>query len=113
VVVGSAGARESGSVSPALRATPALTDRVAHPIFIKSHLPTMAADPDDLKALEHRIDELIEACQRLKSENQELRMEQDQLNVEHAKLVEKTRIARERIESMIGRLKALERSGPG
>ncbi len=73
----------------------------------------MAADQDDLKALEHRIDELIEACQRLKSENQELRSEQDQLSVEHAKLVEKTRIARERIESMIGRLKALERSGPG
>lgn len=73
----------------------------------------MAADSDDLKVLERRIDELIEACQRLKSENQELRTEQDQLNMEHAKLIEKTRIARERIESMIGRLKALERSGPG
>ena len=73
----------------------------------------MAADQDDLKILESRIDELIEACQRLKSENTELRSEQDQLSVEHARLVEKTRIARERIESMIGRLKALERSGPG
>ena len=70
----------------------------------------MAANEDHLKALETRIDQLIEACQRLKIENDALRTEQDQLQVEHAKLTEKTRIARERIEMMIGRLKALERS---
>ena len=65
---------------------------------------------DDLKVLENRIDDLIAACHRLKSENSVLKSEHDSLNAQHAKLVEKTRVARERIETMIGRLKALERS---
>lgn len=65
---------------------------------------------DDLKILESRIDDLIAACQRLKSENSSLKSEHDSLNVQHAKLMEKTRVARERIEAMIGRLKTLERS---
>lgn len=66
-------------------------------------------DSDDIKQLESRIDQLIQACQRLKNENASLQSERQELDVEHAKLVEKTRIARERIESMIDRLKALER----
>lgn len=65
---------------------------------------------DDLKVLENRIDELISACQRLKSENSLLKSEHDSLSAQHVKLTEKTRVARERIEAMIGRLKALERS---
>lgn len=64
----------------------------------------------DLKILESRIDELIEACQRLKSENQSLKSDQNNLNEQHARLMEKTRLARARIETMIDRLKALERS---
>ncbi|MBI3900467.1 MAG: TIGR02449 family protein [Gammaproteobacteria bacterium] len=67
-------------------------------------------DNDDLKQLENRIDQLIEACQQLKNENTVLRSEQDNMHAEHARLMEKTRIARERIESMINRLKALERA---
>lgn len=66
-------------------------------------------ESDDLKQLESRIDQLIEACQRLQSENSTLKSEHGHLQVERAKLLEKTRIARERIESMIDRLKALER----
>lgn len=65
---------------------------------------------DDLKVLENRIDDLITACQRLKSENSLLKSEHGNLSAQHAKLTEKTRVARERIETMIGRLKALERS---
>lgn len=67
-------------------------------------------DSDDLKQLESRIDQLIEACQRLQNENQSLKSEQGSLQAERTRLLEKTRIARERIESMINRLKALERS---
>jgi cell division protein ZapB len=59
-------------------------------------------DNENLKKLESRVDDLIGACRQLKKDN---RVIQD----EHAKLVEKTQIARARIESMIGRLKALER----
>lgn len=66
-------------------------------------------ESDDLKQLESRIDQLIDACQRLQHENSALKSEQGSLQAERAKLLEKTRIARERIESMINRLKALER----
>ena len=66
-------------------------------------------ESDDLKQLESRIDQLIEACQRLQNENTVLKSEQNDLQAERAKLLDKTRIARERIESMINRLKALER----
>ncbi len=68
------------------------------------------ADSSDLKILESRIDELIETCQRLKSENLSLKTDQDGLSEQHARLMEKTRLARARIETMIDRLKALERS---
>ena len=64
----------------------------------------------DLKILESRIDELIEACRRLKLENSSLKSDQNNLNEQHARLMEKTRLARARIETMIDRLKALERS---
>ncbi len=64
----------------------------------------------DLKILESRIDELIETCRRLKGENQSLKSESNDLSEQHARLMEKTRLARARIETMIDRLKALERS---
>ncbi|MBI3547355.1 MAG: TIGR02449 family protein [Gammaproteobacteria bacterium] len=67
-------------------------------------------DNQDLKILESRIDELIEYCRRLKNENQSLKSEQNNLSEQHARLMEKTRLARARIETMIDRLKALERS---
>ena len=53
------------------------------------------SDPD-LKGLEHRIDELIRTCQRLKQENQLLRQQQ------------KNDMARTQAENMLVRLKALE-----
>jgi cell division protein ZapB len=67
-------------------------------------------ESEDLRKLETRIDDLINACQRLREENQALKSEQDELGEKHSRLVEKTRIARERIETMISRLKSLERS---
>lgn len=68
-----------------------------------------SVETDEIKNLEDRIDQLIEFCQRLKLENHSLKSENEGLNAEHARLVEKTRLARTRVESMIGRLKALER----
>jgi cell division protein ZapB len=67
-------------------------------------------DSDELKKLEARIEELIDECQRLRRENLQLKSERGDLSEKHARLMEKTRIARERIEAMIGRLKALERT---
>jgi cell division protein ZapB len=57
---------------------------------------------ENLKKLENRVEDLIGTCRQLKKDNHTIKDE-------HAKLIEKTQIARTRIESMIGRLKALER----
>jgi cell division protein ZapB len=67
-------------------------------------------ESDDLKKLESRVDELIALVERFRHENRLLQSERDNLNDRHTRLSEKTKLARERIESMIGRLKALERS---
>lgn len=62
----------------------------------------------DLKALEVRVEELIRACDFLKEENKTLKVAQENLVAERATLVEKTELARTRIEAMISRLKSLE-----
>lgn len=62
----------------------------------------------DLKALEYRVDELIQLCHQLKGENQALRDQQSNLMSERASLMEKNEMARSRIEAMIMRLKNME-----
>ncbi|MEN8174691.1 MAG: TIGR02449 family protein [Pseudomonadota bacterium] len=62
----------------------------------------------ELKALESRVDDLISACQNLKQENQTLKVRQDTLVAERAALIEKTEMAKSRVEAMITRLKSLE-----
>ena len=63
---------------------------------------------DDWKALEAKIDELIELCSVLTRENRALRAQQQNWTTERAKLIEKNELAKSRVESMITRLKALE-----
>lgn len=65
---------------------------------------------NDLKNLEAKVDALIDACNQLKSENSSLMLEKDNISKQHAELLEKTKTARTRLESMIDRLKALDRS---
>ncbi|MDJ0806275.1 MAG: TIGR02449 family protein [Gammaproteobacteria bacterium] len=62
----------------------------------------------DLRKLEVRVEELIRACAYLKEENKSLRTRQDTLVAERAALIEKTELARSRVEAMISRLKAME-----
>ena len=62
----------------------------------------------DLRKLEVRVEELIRACSYLKDENDSLRNRQESLVAERAALIEKTEIARTRVEAMITRLKAME-----
>lgn len=66
-------------------------------------------DNENLKKLESRVEDLIGTCRQLRKQNHAMRSDHEQLTGEHAKLIEKTQIARARIEAMIGRLKALER----
>jgi len=63
---------------------------------------------EQLARLEQRVDLLLSQNARLRDENQMLRHSQEQLVAERAQLLEKTELARARIESMISRLKAME-----
>lgn len=62
----------------------------------------------DLKMLERRVDELIQRIHALSRENQSLRDSQSSLIAERARLIEKTEMARTRVEGMITRLKSME-----
>ena len=62
----------------------------------------------DLKKLEVRVEELIRACAQLKDENHSLRSQQDSLMAERADLIEKTELAKSRVEGIITRLKSME-----
>ena len=68
----------------------------------------LAASDLDLRSLEARVNDLIRTCNTLKAENNSLRSRQDQLVAERAALIEKTEMARNRVEAMIQRLKSLE-----
>ena len=61
-----------------------------------------------ISKLERQIDELLALCDKLKDENNLLRNRQDLLVEERARLIEKTELARSRVESMLVRLKAME-----
>jgi cell division protein ZapB len=63
---------------------------------------------NDLLKLEQRVDELIDTCSHLGKENRTLKAQQEKLVAERAALIEKTELARSRVEAMITRLKALE-----
>jgi cell division protein ZapB len=62
----------------------------------------------DLVTLEAQVDELIQTCEHLSDENRALRDQQSTLVAERAGLIEKTELARSRVEAMIARLKAME-----
>ena len=64
----------------------------------------------DLKRLEERVEELISTVKQLQKENVSLRSKQEHLTVERAELIEKTELAKSRVEAMISRLKSMETS---
>jgi len=62
----------------------------------------------ELKDLEEKLDILITQYNAIKNENSTLKVKQDELVKEKAKLLEKTTLARTRVEAMITRLKSME-----
>jgi cell division protein ZapB len=64
----------------------------------------------ELKRLEKRIDELVGTVHRLKDENRALRQRQETLATEKTSVMNRNEQVRARVEAMIGRLKAMERS---
>ena len=63
---------------------------------------------DDLKRLEGRLDDLVQVCDRLQSENKSLKEQQDSLSKERATLLQNNEQVRGRVEAMIVRLKSME-----
>lgn len=61
-----------------------------------------------IKSLSTKIDDLIALCAQLDQENRRLKEEAGQWLKEREQLVEKTELARTKVETMITRLKALE-----
>ena len=68
-----------------------------------------AMSVSDLGLLKEKVDELIDLCEVLGRENRALRGQQQSWTNERAKLIEKNELAKSKVESMIGRLKALEK----
>lgn len=72
----------------------------------------IAADTDvELKRLDESVDVLLGTINQLKEENVQLRSQQEFLQVERSRLMEKTETARTRVEAIINRLKAMESNG--
>ena len=65
-------------------------------------------DTLDTQTLEEKIDRLILICGKLEDENRALRDQQNNLIAERAALVEKSELARSRVEAMITRLRGME-----
>jgi cell division protein ZapB len=64
--------------------------------------------PSALKNFEDQLDQLVEKYIDVKNENTSLKIKQETLAQEKAQLLEKTTLARTRVEAMITRLKAME-----
>ena len=58
--------------------------------------------------LEDKVEELIQLCSEMKSENQLLRDDKHHWEDERKSLVEKNQLARTRLEKVLQRLKTLE-----
>jgi len=65
-------------------------------------------DTLDTRSLEEKIDHLLRICDELVDENRALRDQQNNLIAERAALVEKSELARSRVEAMITRLRGME-----
>lgn len=86
-----------------------MTDAMAHSILERMNANDLNSTTElDLKRLESQVDQLIHTIERLSEENRNLRGKQQELMSERAELIEKTELARSRVEAMISRLRAIE-----
>jgi cell division protein ZapB len=61
--------------------------------------------------IEQAVHQLIQLCNRLQTENAALRAREAELTKERDELLERNEIAKERVESIISRLKDMEHEG--
>lgn len=67
-------------------------------------------DDSSVSRFSNKVEQLIAYCQRLEEDKARLLKSQEQLQSERSKLLQKNDLAKTKIESMIGRLRALEQS---
>lgn len=84
-----------------------MTDRGSHP-SINTMTDTITIKRID--NLEEQVDELLEFCRRLGNENRELRAQLQQLTAERSGLIEQKEKVRVQVESMITRLRSMEKA---
>ena len=75
--------------------------------------PTIRAMTDTIKRinkLEQQVNELLVLCQRLGDDNKELRAQLQQLTSERSNLIEQKEKVRVQVESMITRLRSMEKA---
>lgn len=65
-------------------------------------------EASQLKTFSGKVEQLLAYCQTLEADNSALKAQQDEWHNERSRLLEKNDLAKNKIESMIGRLKALE-----
>ena len=63
-----------------------------------------------ISKLEEQVGELLELCQRLGNDNQELRAQLQTLTTERSNLIEAKEKVRVQVESMITRLRSMEKA---
>ncbi len=61
-----------------------------------------------LQPLESKIDELIAFCDHLQKQNAMLKVQESKLLQERGELIEKNQVARQKVESIISRLKSMQ-----
>ena len=62
----------------------------------------------EVQLLADRAEELIKALKRLRADNHQLRLQQDQLSAEKVELQDRNREAKQRIDLIVERLRTLE-----
>ncbi len=71
---------------------------------------TMTDTITRINKLEEQVSELLELCQRLGSDNQELRAQLKTLTSERSNLIESKEKVRVQVEAMITRLRSMEKA---
>ena len=65
-------------------------------------------EKDAIQQLEQQVDDLLRASRRIRDENKILKSQQTAWLTERTQLLEKTDLARSRIDTMVSRLKELD-----
>ncbi len=73
-------------------------------------IDTMTDTITRINKLEEQVSELLELCQRLGNDNQELRAQLQTLTSERSNLIESKEKVRVQVESMITRLRSMEKA---